>query len=174
MSRQTPLAIAICGLLLGAGSSNIAAASDAPGVEAGLARCAGISSSHERLACYDLLSGRRPESTKAAPAPAAPPVVTTPMAAPAKEDFGLTQAQKEKSGAPTPPKIASIKGTVASLGQSGSGRMLVFLDNGQNWELDSPDPLLAVGNVVTIDRGALGAFLLTTPSKRTHHAKRIR
>ena len=67
----------------------------------------------------------------------------------------------------------AIKASVAGLGTSAIGRMLVNLDNGQSWELDSADPLLAVGNVVTIERGALGSFILTTPSRRTHHVHRL-
>ena len=47
------------------------------------------------------------------------------------------------------------------------------LDNGALWELDDSDPLLAVGDVVTIRRAALESFILETPSKRRHRALRL-
>jgi hypothetical protein len=167
MSPSTRLGIAISGVILGMSGFGMAAADEIKTSLDGLAHCAAIASSNDRLACYDVLSGRHAGATLSV-APAAAQQTAT------KQDFGLTLAQKEKTGAPLPPRIESITGTVTSLGQSSSGRMLVILDNGQTWELDSADPLLAAGNVVTIQHGSLGAFLLMTPSKRTHHARRIR
>jgi hypothetical protein len=80
--------------------------------------------------------------------------------------------QKEKKQ-PAQKQIESISASVTGIGTSPIGRMLVYLDNGQSWELDSADSLLAVGEAVTIERGAMGSFLLTTPSRRTHHARRL-
>ena len=54
-----------------------------------------------------------------------------------------------------------------------TGRSVVRLDNTQSWELDQPDPLLAVGDKVTIRRATLGSFLLTTPTNRVHRVRRI-
>jgi len=82
----------------------------------------------------------------------------------------MAQIQKKQ---PDQKQTESINASVARLGTSPIGRMMVTLDNGQSWELDSADPLLAVGNAVTIQRGALGSFLLMTPSRRTHHARRL-
>lgn len=112
-----------------------------------------------------------------APAPAAAAASSSAIAqqvvpAPAKEDFGLSAAQKQKSQ-PDQKPIESISASVARIGTSSMGRMLVSLDNAQSWELDSADPWLAVGDAVTIRRGALGSFLLTTPSRRVYHARRL-
>jgi hypothetical protein len=69
---------------------------------------------------------------------------------------------------------ASLNAPVVALGKSASGRMTVALAGGALWELDEPDPLLAVGDVVTITRAALGSYLLHTPSQRSHRARRLR
>jgi hypothetical protein len=52
--------------------------------------------------------------------------------------------------------------------------MTVTLEGGQLWELEDADPLLAAGDTVTIARASFGSFLLETPSKRSHRARRLR
>jgi hypothetical protein len=52
--------------------------------------------------------------------------------------------------------------------------MTVTLEGGQLWELDDADPLLAVGETVSISRAALGSFLMETSTKRTHRVRRLR
>jgi hypothetical protein len=124
-------------------------------------------------------------ATPAAPAPAtatasgAPAAGTTAGSAapataaaapPPKESFGLYTAEH-----PTAPSVApSLDDRVVATGASASGRMTVTLASGALWELDDVDPLLAVGDVVSIRRAALGSFLLETPTKRTHRARRLR
>ena len=118
------------------------------------------------------------------PAPAAatkPPPASAPTAAaastaaaaagatsPPKESFGL-YAQEH----PKPPVAASLEAPIVALGKSASGRMTVALEGGALWELDDADPLLAVGDVVTITRAALGSYILHTPTQRTHRARRL-
>jgi hypothetical protein len=174
--RRAPLTAAI----IGACAIGSAAAGDsAATLERALAHCAAIASGDDRLACYDALATGHPPS-RLPPPPAAPqaapqaaqPAAPSAAPPPAKEDFGLSTVQKEKKQ-PAQTQIQSIHASVAGLGTSSIGRMLVSLDNGQSWELDSADPLLAVGDAVTIERGAMGSFLLTTPSRRTHHARRL-
>jgi hypothetical protein len=177
MNMQRPIRIALSGIL-GACALGSAVANETkpvetkPVIDGALAHCAAIAGRDERLACYDSLAGRRPETqtplSKAQPAPAP----TQPVPKPTKEDFGLTVLQARKTASP-PPQIQSIDALVSSIGQSASGRMLITLDNGQSWELDSPDVLLAAGSAVSIQRAALGSFLLTTSLKRTHRVRRI-
>jgi hypothetical protein len=103
----------------------------------------------------------------AAPSPAALP---SSAAAPPKESFGLYQAEH-----PAPPKpAAAFAGKVVGLGLGANGRPTVEIEGGQLWELDRPDPLLATGDLVTINRGTLGSFLMTTPSGRTDRLRRLR
>jgi hypothetical protein len=122
-------------------------------------------------------------ATPAAPAPAAasaaPAAGTTAASAatataaaepPPKESFGLYTAEH-----PTAPAVTqSLDDRVVATGASASGRMTVTLASGALWELDEADPLLAVGDVVSIRRAALGSFLMETPTKRTHRARRLR
>jgi len=164
--------------------------------------CAILTDSAERLACYDQLAEHAANSdaapvapapaaattaTAAAPAPAparaavsAPPAggTTAGSAAPAsaaaapppKQSFGLYAAEH-----PSAPAVAqALDDRVVATGAGASGRMTVTLASGALWELDDADPLLAVGDVVSIRRAALGSFLLETPTKRTHRVRRLR
>lgn len=146
-----------------------------------LAPCVDISSSADRLACYDKLAGRvsAPKALAAAPAAAAPPAPASvaaapaPAAAPTAEDFGLSNVQKAASSS-SPPEIKFITAKVAGFGHSPNRRTQVTLDNGQVWEYqDDPDSLLSIGDSVTIKRATLGSFLLLTPTKLSHRVRRI-
>jgi hypothetical protein len=180
MNIRRPIRVALSGIL-GACALGSAVADETkpvetkPVIDRALAHCATIAGRDDRLACYDSLAGRRPETptpqTQLSKTQPAPPSTQT-VPAPTKEEFGLSVLQARKTGSP-PPQIQSIDASVKSVGQSASGRMLITLDNGQSWELDSPDVLLAAGSAVSIQRAALGSFLLTTSLKRTHRVRRI-
>jgi hypothetical protein len=149
------------------------------GVHDAPAPCIGISSSADRLACYDRLAGRvsapKAAAVTAAPAPAATVAATpAPAAAPTAEDFGLSQVQKA-AGSSSPPEIKSVSAKVAGFGHSPSRRTQVTLDNGQVWEYqDDPDSLLSIGDSVTIKHAALGSFMLLTPTKLSHRVSRVK
>lgn len=153
-----------------------------------LQRCAAIATVGERVECYDRLAGRRATATTTVttattttaatpatpgtPAAAAATAATTAptaagSAAPAVEEFGLSAAQLR------PAELPSITARVAGFGRTAAARPTVRLDNGQLWELDTADPLLAAGDSVTIRRAALGSYLLRTPQNRTHHVHRL-
>ncbi len=114
-------------------------------------------------------------SPAAAPAPAAASVTAAApaaaaTAAPPKQSFGLYAAEHP----PPPPAARSMTARVVEVGTSVGGHMTVGLEGGQLWELDDADPLLAVGDTVTITRAALGSFLLQTPTSRSHRVRRLR
>jgi hypothetical protein len=98
-----------------------------------------------------------------------PPPVATAPAPSSPQSFGLYSAEH--------PKVAvsrTLEASVVSLGKSRDDRMTVTLDGGASWELlDDGDPLLAVGDTVTITRAALGSYLMHTPTKRTHRVRRL-
>jgi hypothetical protein len=115
-----------------------------------------------------------------APAPAAAPGSTaaaapTPpsAAAPAPsspQSFGLYGAEHPRP----PPATPALEARIAALGKSAGDHMTVTLDGGALWELvDDSDSLLAVGDTVTIKRAALGSYLMSTPTKRTHRVRRL-
>jgi hypothetical protein len=133
-----------------------------------LKQCAAINSTAERVACYDKLAGRAPATASSR---ATAPTAEAPAAAPApKESFGLYTAEHPK--APAVERLST--GQVISIGSNSRGRVTVTLSGDQVWELDSADPVLANGDTVTIQRGALGSFILTTPAGRIHRVHRMR
>jgi hypothetical protein len=60
------------------------------------------------------------------------------------------------------------------MGKTIDGQPTVTLEGGALWLLDEVDPLLAVGDTITIKRGVFGSFLLETATRRVHHVRRIR
>jgi hypothetical protein len=159
-------------------------------LKSGLARCAAIAGRDDRLACFDALAAQAPAAPAIAEASGAPSAVAAPpasgaaalvpaapaAAAPAvqaqiierPEDFGYTPGQR---AAPVK-EIPSITAKVVGFLRDNTGAIVVKLDNGQAWQLDSADPLLSAGDSVTIKHAALGSFMLTTPSHRTHKVRR--
>ena len=154
-------------------------ASAATDSQGGLDRCAAIAAPDLRLACYDALAGR-----SGAPATAQGPLVTTggaappaaaPVAAPAASPatstagFGLPPAQVHEK--PTVPEV--VNAIVDSITEDRNRTVTVRLDNGQAWTLSEGDMRLRPGDRVTIKHGALGSFMMSTPSKHSYHVKRI-
>jgi hypothetical protein len=161
-----------------------------------LAPCVDIASAADRLACYDKLAGRvsAPKALAASPAATSPSIASraatspeaaapapaasvaaapAPAAAPTEEDFGRSKVRKAASSG-APPEIKSITAKVAAFGRSPNRRTQVTLDNGQIWEYqDDPDPLLSIGDSVTIKRATLGSFILLTPTKLSHRVSRV-
>jgi hypothetical protein len=148
-----------------------------------LAQCAVIAGRDERLGCFDALASQ--QHPVSAPAAAAPATAAATAAAPVErvrsvpavpgeferpEDFGLDPAQRGQ----TEHRLSSITAGVSGFSRSKQGKIQADLDNGQAWELDEADPLLAPGDAVTIRRATLGSYLLTTPSKRLHRVRRTR
>ena len=180
--KHSTLAAAVAATLAAVATSRTFA-----GPQEDLAACGAIQEAAQRLACYDRLAGRpaaaapaRPAAQPAPPpagaaaaAPAAPPVTPAPSQRPAPADsrsFGSYSA--EHPAAPPVPQVLTAK--VTELGKTIDGKPTVTLEGGALWLLDEADPLLAVGDTVTLSRGTLGSFLLRTQSKRLHHVQRIR
>jgi hypothetical protein len=107
-------------------------------------------------------------SAAAAPAASAAPAAA---AAPPAQSFGNYAAEHPKAPAAA---TNSIEARVTGIGSSASGRVTVLLEGGALWELDQPDPLLAVGDTVTITRASLGSYMMRTSSKREHRVRRLR
>ena len=82
--------------------------------------------------------------------------------------FGLTQHAAPEPG---PDRIQAH---VTSVDANRLGNVRLSLDNGQVWTYSDPEALIRVGDAVTIKRGALGSFLLTTPAHHTYKAQRSR
>lgn len=163
MRARRALSLALSALLAGRLVSAVAGGAAADTCEGALEACSSITADAARLACYDRLA--RPQQSNPPPAPQ-----SAAMPAPKPADsFGLYAAEHPKP----PPAASSFEAAVVALGTSPRGRMSVSLKGGAVWELDETDPLLAVGDTVTITRAALGSFLMRTPSQRTHRVRRL-
>jgi hypothetical protein len=185
--RRTALALAIAAALAAVGTARAAG-----GPQEDLAACGAIADPTERLACYDRVAGR--------PATPVAPAAGVPKAAPAApQSVAPAQAAAVPAQAATPPAQAqgaaaaasfgsyrvehpvsqvqvaeTLTAHVSAMGKTIDGQPTVTLEGGALWLLDEVDPLLAVGDTVTIKRGVLGSFLLETATRRVHHVRRIR
>jgi hypothetical protein len=119
---------------------------------------------------------------KAAAAPAAASTVAAPAAAAAtagsaaatgaapaadSNSFGLTRHPPPAEEGPQ-----RIQAKVTRVDTDRLGNVHVSLDNGQAWIFNAPEALLRVGEPVTIKRGTIGSFLLTTASHHTYRVQR--
>lgn len=139
----------------------------------------------QRLACYDREVPRAaatPGSAIAAGTPAPAPAAPTTgagSAAPVSEvdAFGMTaQIQRKESGGTPPPRLDQLTAHIAAVAQKPRGESIVTLDNGQVWEeaeATSHLPLRA-GDDITIKRGMLGAFYLSSAQVLGLRVKRVR
>jgi hypothetical protein len=188
--KRTTLSRAIA-----AACAAVAVSQASAGPQEDLAACGAIADPTERLACYDRAAGRPPAPAPSAsrpavatPAPTAPPPMVAAPASPA----AAAPSRAGAAGQPAPrpadaqsfgsypaehPKAVEVPQTltvrVLKLGKTIDGRPTVTLEGGALWLLDEKDPLLDVGDTVTISRGLFGSFLLETPTKRLHHVRRI-
>ena len=138
-----------------------------------VAKCAEITDSAARLACYDA-AAPRVKSALGAPAPAAKEKEKSWLdwfgfgkpkqpAATKAEDFGKPAPEPPKE----PGELTQISATVAELAKTARGKALFVLDNGQVWrqldadgtEVQFPDPGRQLK--VTIEIGFLGSYNLT-------------
>ena len=87
----------------------------------------------------------------------------------------MTETLQRKSGT-QPKQLDELTGRIAGLSYRTADRVIVTLENGQTWEQAEPEAHLALrpGDTVTIRRGMLGAFYMS--SDRTHglRVKRVR
>lgn len=162
MKHCATAGVLACCALLGVGASSTRAA------ESGPKACSTLSNDTDRLACYDKLFGRsagiesataKPEREKA-PAP----------------QFGLNTAAIERANPESEKAPTSISDTVSKLELLRDGRFVATLANGQVWtqtEIDS-QAHVAVGDTVSVRRGAFGSYLLVTKDGVATRTKRVR
>lgn len=84
------------------------------------------------------------------------------------KSFGLT-----KHAAPSDPGPDHIQAKVTRVDTTRLGHVRLSLDNGQAWTFSATDVLIHAGDAITIKRGVLGSFLLTTPAHHTYRAERL-
>jgi hypothetical protein len=124
--------------------------------------CASVRDDAERLACYDQAFGK-----PAVPAAAAP-----------KKQFGFTQQEvARKNGQPSESEgPASVSAAIKALHRLHDGKFVVTLDNSQVWaqsEFNSQADV-AIGDTITVRRGALGSYLLVTKAGIGTRVRRVK
>lgn len=157
-------------------------------------QCTQLKDSLQRLVCYDkaLMEAAPASSTAPAPvavtvapaptpgvrvapppAPAAAPAVsapaavsaapTTPATAPALGDESLKRSQKQRKESEGP---TSLEAKVTAAREVRQATYRVTLDNGQVWQQMDMSTLfqVGVGDVVRIEKGALGGFRMARVS----------
>src|SRR5215469_3815309 len=118
----------------------VTAAATAQDLPAEIAKCASITDSGERLACYDGVAHR--------PAP--------------KPELGREQLPKPESAE----QDDSLTAAVSDVSQTPTGRLVLVLDNGQVWQQLDGDVARSTprgkvqGMQVTISRGSFGSYNL--------------
>jgi hypothetical protein len=169
--------------------------SSGAGLRQDLIDCRETASSAARLDCYDRLADAHTASPGDsvdigtdeidAPADATAPaaaVTAAEAATPAvmvsqEELFGKSGAEVRKSvqEATDTEEVDEIAARISKIRKSGSGYLVITLDNGQVWkQTDSSRLRLSDNDVVTIHRAALGSFMLRkADGKTTMRVKRI-
>jgi hypothetical protein len=133
-------------------------------LEERLRTCAGLPNSTERLLCYDRIVANIGNND--APAtPLSPEILFGVSGQMTRETAPAKEAEREA--------IQSIAAQVTALRVT-AGVLVIELDNGQTWQqMDTTALLLKIGDAITISRGALSSFRLSTISKRVARVKRV-
>jgi len=165
-SLRNPLLAALAAASLACVAAPVLAGETVP--LASLKTCAAVENSGERLACYDRLA-RGPQAS----ADEGDGAILT-----EEQMFGMRGQLVRKSDPEAPAgraKLKSISAHVTSLSTAADGSLIIVLDNGQTWRQEDSLPLLLqTGDEVTISRGALASFRLSTPAHRTGRVIRVR
>ena len=149
-------------------------------------RCASVGDDSARLRCYDAAFGK-PSGEGASGARSAVPaatVTTAPASVPstpdtsvkAREEFGLSEAEKRTRRQEPEARTDSITGQVAQLGRRPTGELVVSLADGQVWTQIESDTRarVKVGDTVTIRKASLGSYLLVGPDRIAIRVHRVR
>jgi hypothetical protein len=125
--------------------------------------CSAEADGTKRLACYDREIARLHK----------PAADSTPAAT--QERFGMTEALERKSGT-QPKQLDELTGRITGVSYKTSDEVIITLENGQTWEQAEPEAHLSLrpGDTVTIHRGMLGAFYLSSDRIHGLRVKRVR
>lgn len=175
MARSTRIAPALL-IVLGAAS-----AVAVPASAQDLGRCLAIPDVNQRVQCYDAIA--RAQQANPAPAPAVAPVA--PAAAPvqpvapavvARQEFGLSAAQRDARLPEQQRQLDEISVTVATARAVGPGYWQFGMTDGTVWRVEEVLRSFRPprkGEQVSIVRGALGAYYLDADRQPRVRIKRI-
>lgn len=151
---------------------SLSAATNAAAPAAEIARCLEIAAADARLACYDRAAGRKSSGVDTTLSLGTAPVPAVPVGVPAEPPgFGLPKPRPQAVAAEAP---QSLQALVERVEEDRLGQARVLLDNGQVWSISGGDFRLSKGDKVTLKRAALGSYLMTTTSRLSYRARRVR
>jgi hypothetical protein len=174
--REVPRAVAASAGATAPGSSTASAAGASPSAAAATPAVRAPSpQSTTALASSTTRAG----ASTAAPRPPEPAAGQTSAASAASEvdAFGMTaQLQRKESGATAPPGLNKLTAHIAAVSQKPPGEFIVTLDNGQVWEeAETVSHLpLRTGDSITIKRGMLGSFYMSSEQVLGLRVRRVR
>jgi hypothetical protein len=123
-------------------------------------------------------SGPQPATAPSSGSPPASGATSAAQSTAAEVDaFGMTtQIQRQQAGASTPPHLDKLTARITTVSQQPRGEFVVTLDNGQVWEeAETTSHLpLHTGDDITIKRGMLGAFYMSSHQVLGLRVKRVR
>lgn len=145
----------------------------AENVEQGLAKCAKVTQSTERLACFDKLASSF-KKVKTAATTAAPIVKAAPKATQEKvAEFGEHHlAQNEKNNE----KLERVTFKISKVDYSASKKLKLTFDNGQSWhQTDGQSLRVKKGDEVELFKGVWSAiYLKKVGQNRKIRVKRVK
>jgi hypothetical protein len=165
--RQVALGSVATAIVLGA-----VAASGAEDISAAIGACRAEADDARRLACYDRAAGRVKASGHAASTASAAP------AAPA-DDFGRERQlayEEDQKRAEATRSVGELESSVAGIETRMDGLLTFTLDNGQVWRQVRPDSRFSIkpGDMIRIQPGSLGSFILSGPTKKSTRVTRVK
>jgi hypothetical protein len=177
MSNTKPFLRALAIMLAGAGVAQVQASTPDP-LPVQLKHCAALTDAGTRLACYDALAGSSALNRTAPPPPAAnsgaassstaTAGITASVSSPAQTDmeFGVHNGPLEAKIV-NPQREKHMLAVVSAISNRPRGELVVTLDNGQVWaQIEATRYPLKLGDHVEIDVGAMGSYVLWSPSNR--------
>lgn len=115
----------------------------------------------ERLACFDAAFPPPPDVRRAQQRHAA-------------DEFGKPASPGQSLHNPNVAVPDEVESRVRGIDYSVGGTRSIALENGQTWETAGSGGHVAVGAVVSLRKGALGGYLLSTKDGVTLRVRRVR
>jgi hypothetical protein len=140
---------------------------------AAFAQCAAIQVDADRLACFDRVTREVRASAAAAAGQSAKAKIPGRRE---REDFGLTDVQREKKQPEQAKKLKELTVRVAASRKFGAGYYAIMLEDGAIWQTEELDPYLrppGSGDTVRIRRGMMGGYLLRFGDQPAIRVRRI-
>jgi hypothetical protein len=157
--------IAICFLTF-TGSATLAEGTVPPEI----ITCSRIQKNGERLACYDRAIAYLSQPTgRQAPAPS--PEASFGLQASVPQPPAAAAVDESKTD-----EVSAVTARVTEVTSDREGKKVVTLDNGQTWRELSKSSFVSLqaGDEITINRAALGSFMMSVPNGRPFRVRRVK